>query len=320
MGLWARAVRGVLAAGVAGAVVVPLAGAAGAVTPAPLPVRLPAATGELAEPYGAQRGAVRRAARVAERYGNHERAEALRALAAPGRRLLAFDGRGDGRVVEVFGDLGSAERVAVLVPGSDTRIETYDPSEGTDNPAKALAGAARALHGVLGEGRTTVVAWLGYDAPATMGTAVLGTGRADEGAARLREFLRWVHRARPGVGVALLCHSYGAVVCGRAAGQLDGVTDIAFYGAPGTGVGSAEGLGADARVWVGRGAGDWIANVPHVRADLMDTGLGLGPDPMAPEYGAEDFPAGQGGHSDYLRPGSVSLRSLAAIAEGAGRG
>ncbi|MFC5851095.1 alpha/beta hydrolase [Streptomyces chlorus] len=38
----------------------------------------------------------------------------------PVRHLLAFDSRGPGLVTEILGDLAHADRVAVLVPGSDT--------------------------------------------------------------------------------------------------------------------------------------------------------------------------------------------------------
>ncbi len=31
-------------------------------------------------------------------------------------------------------------------------------------------------------------------------------------------------------------------------------------------------------------------------------GLGLGPDPVSPDFGARVFDAGSGGHSDYLAP------------------
>jgi hypothetical protein len=34
-------------------------------------------------------------------------------------------------------------------------------------------------------------------------------------------------------------------------------------------------------------------------------------------FGARIFAAGSGGHSDYLKPGSVPLRSIAAIVSGA---
>ena len=65
-------------------------------------------------------------------------------------------------------------------------------------------------------------------------------------------------------------------------------------------------------MWAGRESGDPIRYVPHIRL----LGLGFGADPMSPGFGAHIFAAGSGGHSDYLDPGSVSLRNLAEIALG----
>ncbi|WP_187282314.1 hypothetical protein [Streptomyces sp. wa22] len=43
-------------------------------------------------------------------------------------------------------------------------------------------------------------------------------------------------------------------------------------------------------------------------------------DPVSPEFGAKVFDAGDAGHSDYLGPGSVSLRSIAGIVAGTAGG
>jgi hypothetical protein len=75
---------------------------------------------------------------------------------------------------------------------------------------------------------------------------------------------------------------------------------------------SMRALDTTARVWAGRGGGDWIRNVPHVQL----LGLGFGPDPTAPGFGARIFDCGAGGHSDYFRPPSIALRNLAYIALG----
>ncbi|MBK3631231.1 hypothetical protein JHN59_41970 [Streptomyces sp. MBT49] len=120
-----------------------------------------------------------------------------------------------------------------------------------------------------------------------------------------------------GAGRAVeVCHSYGTVVCGRAAPHLD-VSDLVLLGSPGTGAQSAAGLGTRARVWAARGADDWVADVPHVSADLFGTTVGLGADPLSPAFGARVFAAGSGGHSDYFRPGSPSLANIARIVVGA---
>ncbi|GLY89707.1 alpha/beta hydrolase [Actinoallomurus iriomotensis] len=288
-----------------GAALVLSTAAAGDASSGPLPLRpLPALTGPaLSARYAAERAAIESAARGTEDPRTSQR---LRALAAPGRTFLDFDPRG--RAVEVVGDLATARRVAVLVPGADTTPATFD-SRGTASPG----GGARALYAEaerLSPGaRLAVVAWLGYPAPATVSPAVVTTGRADQGARALRPLVTWLD-AR-GAGVALLCHSYGTVVCGRAAKDLD-VTDIAVFGSPGMTVASAAGLRTSARLWAGRASGDWMRYVPNVRV----LGVGFGADPAGAGFGARRFAAGDGGHSDYLRPGGVALRNLALIALG----
>lgn len=296
--------RGVLALVVAGAVAVPLAGAARPRVPAPGPAELAAPTATtLDATYAAHRANALEAARMADAYGDRERAAVDRALA--GRQLLYFDGRGDGRVTEVFGDLAQADRVAVLVPGSDTGLDTYG----------RFRAAALALHERLGR-RTAVVAWLGYETPGTVSTAVATTGRAEEAAPGLRDAVRDL-RAVAGrqARVSLLCHSYGSVVCAEAAPGLD-ADDIVLLGSPGTGVDTAAALRTRARIWAARGADDWVGSVPHLSAGLFGTTIGFGADPVSPGFGARVFAAGDGGHSDYFDPRSTSLTNLTRIVLG----
>ncbi|MEV0320859.1 alpha/beta hydrolase [Streptomyces sp. NPDC050658] len=301
--------RTLLAALIAGAVVVPVSAAQRPQVPAPAPAALPPLTAAtLDTAYAANRANAAEAARMAERYGDRARAGRLRAMASPARDFLAFDGRGAGRTAEVFGDLATARRVAVLVPGSDTGIDTY---------GRFRAGA-RALHERLGP-RTAVVAWLGYETPGTVSPAVLTTGRAEEAAPALRSFVAELHGVNPRARLSLLCHSYGSVVCARAVADAApapaALADIVFYGSPGTGYDRAADLNSltHARIWAGRSSGDWISDVPHSSFGLFGTTVGFGTDPVSPGFGARIFDAGDGGHSDYLRPGSVALDSLARI-------
>jgi hypothetical protein len=292
------------------ALVLPLSAAARPRIPAPEPARTgPVTATTLDAVYAAHRANAAQASRMAEEHGDRHRAGVERALAARSRGLLSFDGRGEGQVVEVLGDLARADRVAVLVPGSDTSLDTYD---------RFRAGAL-ALHRRLTADTTAptaVVAWLGYKTPGTVSAAVLTTGRADEGATRLREFLRTLRGiTRPRTGVTLLCHSYGSVVCARAAAGAP-VDDLALIGSPGTGADSVADLHTTARVWAARGSDDWVAEVPHIRADLLGTTVGFGTDPVSPAFGARVFAAGTGGHSDYFTPGSPALVNLARIALG----
>ncbi|MFD5969227.1 alpha/beta hydrolase [Streptomyces sp. NPDC060311] len=313
---WRRRVRGWRRAGcaalIAGAVALPLSGAARPEIPAPAPAALAAPTAAtLEKAYAANRANAAQASRMAADHGDRHRAAADRAMAAPSRHLLAFDGRGAGLVTEVLGDLAHAGRVAVLVPGSDTTIDTYG----------RFRAAALALHRQLvadapAGTRTAVVAWLGYGTPGTVSTTVATTDRADRAAPGLRDLVGDLRRITgPDTRVALLCHSYGSVVCARAADGL-AVSDIALVGSPGTGADTVAGLRSDARIWAGRGSDDWVEHVPHVSADLFGTTVGFGTDPVSPDFGARVFDAGDGGHSDYFDTGSLSLTNLTRIALG----
>ena len=90
------------------------------------------------------------------------------------------------------------------------------------------------------------------------------------------------------------------MVCARAAAGLD-ADDLVFLGSPGTGADTAADLRTHARVWAARGAADWVEHVPHLDAAL---------------FGARVFAAGDGGHSDYFAPGSLSLANLTRIVLG----
>ncbi|MBT2541844.1 hypothetical protein J7E99_14305 [Streptomyces sp. ISL-44] len=299
-----RVRRTLLAALVAAAVVLPVSAAASPDVPAPIPV----AFAEDAAPhdrYTANRASLAEATRMATDAGRTGRAAKLRAIEAAGTaQFLAFDGRGRGRAVEVFGDLETADRVTVLVPGSDTTLDTYQ---------RFRAGAVSLQQRLQAEHpRSAVVAWLGYDTPGTVSTTVLTAARADEAAAELGPFLAWLGDVSgPGARLSLLCHSYGSVVCART-GTGPAVTDMVLFGSPGTGADAARDLPTGARVWAGRGSDDWIGNVPHARLGA----IGFGTDPVDPAFGARAFAAGSAGHSDYLKPGTESLDSLAAIVLG----
>ncbi|MEU5196803.1 alpha/beta hydrolase [Streptomyces scabiei] len=300
--------RTLLALLVATAVVAPVSAAARPAIPAPPPASLaPPTPTTLRSTYAANRANAAEAARTADAHGDRGRAATDRRLAAPTRRLLRFDGRGPGQVVEVLGDLLHADHTAVLVPGSDTSLDTYD----------RFRSAAQSLYDRTGPD-TAVIAWLGYETPGTISTAVLTPTRAERAAPRLRSFLREL-RALVGdsAGLTLVCHSYGTVVCAHAVTGFDDVDDLALIGSPGTGADSVAALRTSARVWAARGTDDWIGTVPHTRTDLFGTTVGFGPDPVSRAFGARVFAAGPAGHSDYFAPGSASLGNLARITLGA---
>ncbi|MFJ3833205.1 alpha/beta hydrolase [Streptomyces sp. NPDC090046] len=228
-------------------------------------------------------------------------------LAAPARRILAFDPRGRGQVAEVFGDLEHAVHVSVIVPGSDNDATVYDARRG---PHTGPAGMARSLRGVTG-GATAVVAWIGYTTPVGVGLDAADGRLARAGAVRLARFTAGLD-AVGAPDPVLFCHSYGSVVCGLAARHTD-ATDVVAFGSPGMRAATAAALRTGARVWAARGPSDWIADVPNVEF----AGIGHGADPTSAAFGARRVPAADvQGHTGYFAPGTQSLTAFAAIAKG----
>ncbi len=274
---------------------------------AAMPQAPPALTASaLSARYAADARAIGTAEQAAVRDGDRPLAGALARLRT--RHVLFFNPNGQGVAAMVIGNLATANRVAILVPGSDTTLATFF-SRGAASPGGGAEALAAESHRLDPGTHLAIIAWLGYPAPAMLSPAVMTSGDAGQGARALRPLVTAL--ARHGDQVALLCHSYGSVVCGLAAPHLP-VTDIAAFGSPGMDASSAASLDSTARVWAGRESGDSIRFVPHIQL----FGLGFGADPMSPGFGARIFATGTSGHSGYLDPGSVSLRNLTYIALG----
>jgi alpha/beta hydrolase family protein len=226
----------------------------------------------------------------------------------PKGRLLGYDPRGDGRVIEVFGDLDSARNVAVMVPGSGwtlRNVMTAGAGHGADPVAGALAIRNQIRHLDPGS-RTAVVMWLGYDTPEGIDRQAARSERAIAGAVALRRFIAGLPTS---AHVSLLCHSYGAVVCGRAAGA-PGIDELVALAAPGLDVGSAAALHTSARLWAARVPDDPMRFVPSVRVGPF----GHGADPTDPAFGARVLRTGTAhGHGGYYAPGTELLANLARI-------
>lgn len=274
--------------------------------------------------YRANRLALQRARKVERRrmedpsltpFGRHEAGRRMHrygAMLGGGRQILAFDPAGPGRAAEVFGDLSRARHVAIVVPGVDTTILTFQK---THRAYSAPVGMARAVYSaeraLRPGGSYAVIAWADYTAPAGTGLDAATGKLAAEGALRLRALVKGLPE---GARVSLLCHSYGSVLCGVAARELSpSVTDIAVAGSPGMRAGHVSEFGTTARVWAMRDAGDWIADVPN----LSVGGLGHGADPMSEGFGARRMSAARAeGHSGYFTPGTESVTNLARIGIG----
>ncbi|MFD5918619.1 alpha/beta hydrolase [Kitasatospora sp. NPDC058201] len=228
-----------------------------------------------------------------------------------GRRFLAFDPRGRGQIAEVYGDLATARRTAVVVPGSDIDLRTFDRA---GDPYGTPAGMARALHGATGGG-TAVIAWAGYTTPVGVGPDAATETLAEAGAGRLGRLLDGLAvTTRPDAPATVFCHSYGSVVCGLARPGPEQASGVVVLASPGLGVDSAADLDPRVPLWaVERNDSDWIGHVPYVRF----LGLGHGADPTGPEFGARPLPAtGAHGHTGYFAPGTASLAAFTAVALG----
>lgn len=229
------------------------------------------------------------------------------------RQILAFDPAGRGRVAEVFGDLTTARRISVVVPGVDTGMLTF---ERTDKMYSSPVGMSRSLYeaerAADPSARTAVIAWADYTTPLGVGLDASMGELAELGAVRLESLVR----ALPGrADVSLFCHSYGSVLCGLAAPSLPAgrVSDIAVFGSPGMRARNAAALRTKARVWAGRDISDWISEVPHVEV----AGLGHGPDPTSRAFGARVIATtGAQGHAGYFREGTESFANFVQIALG----
>ncbi|RDI33238.1 alpha/beta hydrolase [Lentzea flaviverrucosa] len=205
------------------------------------------------------------------------------------------------RRVAVVGDLSTARDVVVLVPGSDVDVGRFERTVG--RMASNLYEQAR-------RDDLAVIAWLGYRTPQGLGVDAMTGSLARQGADALVDFVRSL---RTPARVHVVGHSYGSVVVGLAAHELD-VADVVFTGSPGVRADSVAQLGTGARVWALRSSGDWMRFVPNAR--LLD--LGHGTDPASDGFGATALRFEGGKHDTYYEPGSETLNALVRIVSGSG--
>ena len=229
-----------------------------------------------------------------------------------GRQVLGYEPGGDGRVIEVIGDLTTAKRIAIMVPGSDTTLANFDTGLGGVN-RRAPAWQARQLATAAGPD-TAVVAWLGYDTPHGIGRGAIRSELGQAGADALVQFLDGLTIQCPHATITVIGHSYGTVVLGHAARRLPTtVTDLIAIGSPGMDVDHESDLHTTARVWAGSDPTDWTLHLP----DLRILGAGHGTNPTRPGFGALPLDVHDAaGHDGYFVPGTTALASIAAVVNG----
>jgi pimeloyl-ACP methyl ester carboxylesterase len=228
------------------------------------------------------------------------------------RQFLRYDPRDGSRIVEVFGDLVSAEHIAVLVPGITNSEYNYH---------RHLEVAARALQG--DDPDIAVIAWLGYDTPGSGPTgtgmltlAAVGDDYAVEGAEQLARFVAWLSERRGDAHLSVIAHSYGSVVAAIAAAEKGlAIDELVLVGSPGVPVDHAADLtlDPDGNVWSGLAPWDPIDEL----ARLAGRGGTLihGTNPAGASFGAIDLPfEGVVGHSGYFDGAGIAV--LASVVTG----
>lgn len=250
-------------------------------------------------------------------------------LARGDRQLLALDLTGREAMAAVaVGDVDTADRVAVFVPGAGSTVQGN--LAGYDSEIAALRESAQ--HHISDDGHGTAVAsvtWLNYQAP-QWGWGLAFTERspvsdlaARIAAPRLTDFLDGIVESRsiePRTDpptVTTVGHSYGALVTGLAL-QTTGSADAAvFLGAPGIGTGDVSEL----RIPPG------AAYLVEADCDPVADAGTFGGDPSFLD-GLTRLPSEAGttpdgrpldentGHSSYLRPGTSSAHHVSGVVAG----
>jgi len=223
--------------------------------------------------------------------------------------------------VRVWGSLGTAHAIAVLVPGKGHSPAEFDLDATSPNQPvpMTLPQRARALIQEADDPNLVVIAWLGYQPPASWSEA-LAADQIRTGAANLVALTTFLNEVNPRAEITWICHSYGSLVCASALqhqGQAStGDQDpkaVILVGSPGVQANSAKDLSATTQVWAGRGSDDPV----QFTALLNLLGSGFGPDPTDSHFAAHPVPCEPGtGHSDYFRPGSIQLQTIIEIAKG----
>lgn len=131
------------------------------------------------------------------------------------------------------GDIDNDANVATVVPGTTANVADSRGTVGTMLDLKHGADA-RSPDG----GKTSVMTWIGYDAPPTLGNAPF-IERAERGGDALAQHLEGIEDSRNASGnpvhQSLLGHSYGSTTASYGAEKVRPgvVDDFAVYGSPG---------------------------------------------------------------------------------------
>lgn len=226
-------------------------------------------------------------------------------LLGENRQVLLFDPSGDGRIAEVFGNLTTADDIAIVVPGIDTSLRNYSSQYAVN------------LHSAV-SGDTATIMWLGYDTPAGLSDrdvsdpSAASNARAIEWAPTLANFTAGLRTSGYGE-ISIVAHSYGTVLAAEAAKVGMNVDRVILLGSPGV---SAADVGVfnGAEVFAAKNFSDYVPPLSPLGTDPTSAGFG------AKVFSANAFnPMSRSGyfdHSSYFTPGSTALAGIVKAIEG----
>ncbi|MGO1049740.1 alpha/beta hydrolase [Crossiella sp. CA198] len=238
--------------------------------------------------------------------------------------LLRVSADGQGRAVVAMGDPDRSANVATLVPG------TFSGLAGGASYLKHADAMAYAA-AQAGSPSTSVISWIGYDAPQSLVPGAAQDSYADNARADLARFqdgLRVTHDGPPSHNT-VVGHSYGSTVVGHTARDLGIKADeLVFIGSPGVGVERADQLNMPPdRVHASVAEHD-IIKTTNTRIPVAGLPPGV-PDPMVPgpvqpgprldidPHGPDPAGSGFGGKVFTSDPGTPGPSILGGLSEAA---
>jgi pimeloyl-ACP methyl ester carboxylesterase len=167
----------------------------------------------------------------------------LEQMLAGDRTFLTFsDQPGDNRIIEVYGDLDTADTVIIHVPGMSTDVDNYAKGH---HDAMALRDEA-ASRGA----RVAVVSFADYNVPDDP-VEVSSARAARDGQDELRALVGDL-RSAGADDISVVAHSYGTLVVGEAMKAGLDVERVVAVGSPGMGSDTRLGLGSpDVQLYAG---------------------------------------------------------------------
>ncbi|MFG1907293.1 alpha/beta hydrolase [Kribbella sp. NPDC048928] len=223
------------------------------------------------------------------------------------RQFLKVDPEGQGRAVEVLGDLQAAKNIAVLVPGMGNSLETF----------RGQSDRGRLIKDEAGPG-TAVVVWLDYDSPHGLLEAA-SKEAALEGGPQLAASLNEINQLKDeNADVTVVAHSYGTDVAAQAV--IEGGARprrLVMTGSPGieTYIDEASDFVLPpTRLYTERAPGDYVSYSEWHGPDPANFDDAIRMATADPRGG--DDPVSVHWHNEYYRPNSEALRNIGRVVRG----